>query len=121
MNRYLEVDFHLREVEKELDKFDPPQRQHLEKLFLQYLSEAIDLDRDNDLIFQGMESFRVGSKGSIQKMKDLIQKYQERKRREYWKTEKDLLSQIGTPGHQRVGGPAQSRGKPGMGRSGGQI
>jgi hypothetical protein len=94
VNRYLEVDFHLREVERELDRFDSAERQHLEKLFIQYLSEAIDLDRDNDLIFQGFESFRVGSKGSIQKMKDLIQSYQERKGREYSKTEKDLLSKF---------------------------
>jgi hypothetical protein len=94
VNRYLEVDFHLREVERELDRFDPAERQHLEKLFIQYLSEAIDLDRDNDLIFQGFESFRVGSKGSIQKMKDLIQSYQEEKGREYSKIEKDLLSKF---------------------------
>jgi hypothetical protein len=94
VNRYLEVDFHLREVERELDRFDSAERQHLEKLFIQYLSEAIDLDRDNDLIFQGFESFRVGSKGSIQKMKDLIQSYQERKGKEYSKTEKDLLSKF---------------------------
>jgi hypothetical protein len=88
------VDFHLREVERELDRVDPTQRQYLEKLFIQYLSEAIDLDRDNDLIFQGFESFRVGSKGSIQEMKDLIQSYQEGKGREYSKTEKDLLSKF---------------------------
>jgi hypothetical protein len=94
VNRYLEVDFHLREVERELDRVDPTQRQYLEKLFIQYLSEAIDLDRDNDLIFQGFESFRVGSKGSIQEMKDLIQSYQEGKGREYSKTEKDLLSKF---------------------------
>jgi len=94
VNRYLEVDFHLREVERELDRFDSAERQHLEKLFIQYLSEAIDLDRDNDLIFQGFESFRVGSKGSIQKMKDLIQSYQEEKGREYSKIEKDLLSKF---------------------------
>ena len=94
VNRYLEVDFHLREVERELDRFDSAERQYLEKLFIQYLAEAIDLDRDNDLIFQGFESFRVGSKGSIQKMKDLIQSYQEEKDREYSKIEKDLLSKF---------------------------
>jgi hypothetical protein len=94
VNRYLEVDFHLREVERELDRFDSAERQYLEKLFIQYLAEAIDLDRDNDLIFQGFESFRVGSKGSIQKMKDMIQSYQEEKSREYSKIEKDLLSKF---------------------------
>ena len=92
VNRYLEVDFHPREVERELGKAEPTQRQVLEKLFVQYLSEAIDLDRDNDLIFQGIETFREGSKRSLQKMRDLIQKYHERKDKEYLKTEKDILA-----------------------------
>ena len=92
VNRYLEVDFHPREVERELARVEPAQREILEKLFVQYLSEAIGLDRDNDLIFQGIETFREGSKRSLQKMRDLIQKYQERKDREYLKTEKDLLA-----------------------------
>lgn len=102
-NKFLEVDFHLREVEKELDRLDPPQRQNLEKLFIQYLSEAIGLDRDNDLIFQGIETFRQGSKRSLQKMKDLTQKYQEQKSREYLKTEKDLLAKLERLG---ISGPA---------------
>ncbi len=92
VNRYLEVDFHFREVERELARVEPAQRQILEKLFVQYLSEAIDLDRDNDLIFQGIGTFREGSKRSIQKMRDLILKYQGRKDREFVKTEKDLLA-----------------------------
>ena len=94
VTRYLEIDFHLREVEKELARYDPSLRPHLEKLFIQYLTEAIHLDRDNDLIFQGIESFREGNKSSIQKMKDLIQRYQERKTGEYPKTEKDLLTKL---------------------------
>ena len=94
VNRYLEVDFHLREVEKEIDRVDPTQRQHLQDLFLQYLTEAIGLDRDNDLIFQGIESYRRGSKNAIQKMEDLIQRYQQEKGRKYSKAEKDLLSQL---------------------------
>ncbi len=94
VNRYLEVDFHLREVEKEIDRVDPSQRQHLENLFVHYLIEAIGLDRDNDLIFQGIESYRSGSKNSIQKMKDLIQKYRKERDRKYSKAETDLLGQL---------------------------
>jgi len=98
VNRYLEVDFHLREVEKEIDRVDATQRQHLEKLFVQYLTEAIALDRDNDLIFQGIESYRGGSKISIQKMKDLIQRYRQEKSRKYSKAEKDLLTKLDRQG-----------------------
>ena len=94
VNRYLEIDFHLREVEKELTRVDPSQRQYLENLFIEYLAKSIDLDRDNDLIFQGITSFREGSKGSIQKMRDLIQRYQEQKDREYLKAEKALLTKL---------------------------
>jgi hypothetical protein len=94
VNRYLEVDFHLREVERELEKSDPPQRQYLKTLFIRYLSEAIDLDRDNDLIFQGIESFREESKPSLRKLKALIQKYQERKGKELIKTEKQFLANL---------------------------
>jgi len=94
VNRYLEVDFHLREVEKELAKADPQQRLHLEKLFLQALSEAIHLDRDNDLIFQAIETFRGENKNSLQKVKDLIHRYQERKAKEYQKTEAEILRKL---------------------------
>jgi hypothetical protein len=94
VNRYLEIDFHLREVEKELARVDPSQRQHLEDLFIEYLAKSIDLDRDNDLIFQAIASFRKGSKGSIQKMRDLIQSYQEQRDREYLKVERDLLTKL---------------------------
>jgi hypothetical protein len=91
VNRYLEVDFHLRDVERELEKFDPSQRQRLKSLFIHYLSAAIDLDRDNDLIFQGIESFREESKPFLQKLRALVRKYQERKGKEFLKTEEDLL------------------------------
>ena len=94
VNRYLEVDFHLREVEKELGKFDPPQRKHLEQLFLQNLIGAMSLDRDNALILQGLETFLPKSAWTVRKIKDLIQEYQEKKKEEFRKTETALLAKL---------------------------
>ncbi len=94
VNRFLEVDFHLRDVEKELAKCNPQQREELEKLIVRYLTEAIALGRDTDLIFQGIESFREKSKSIIKKMQGLIESYQERKEKEYQKTERDLLTKL---------------------------
>ena len=94
VNRFLEVDFHLKEVEKELSKYDAHQREQLEKLVLQYLTEAIQLDRDNDLIFQGIESFLVKSKSIIKKMKELMEGYGKKKEKEYQKTGRDLLTKL---------------------------
>ncbi len=94
VNRFLEVDFHLREVEKDLGKYPPEQRPHLEKLIIHFLAEAIALDRDNDLIFQGIEAFQKESKNTIKKLQELIKSYRQRKEKEYKQTEKDLLKKL---------------------------
>jgi len=91
VNRFLEVDFHLKEVEKDLAKYDPGQREHLEKLMLHYLCGAITLDRDNDLIFQGIEAFEKKSKNTIKKIRELIEGYRLRQEKEYKQAEKVLL------------------------------
>jgi len=110
VNRFLEVDFHLRDVEKELAKFDPQQRKHLEQLFLHHLIEAMSLDRDNDLIFQGLESLLPTSAWMVKKIKDLLQKYQRREKDEFQKTQTDLsagLERLGIGGsavHPKVEG-----------------
>jgi hypothetical protein len=88
------VDFHLKEVEKELSKCDPHQRGQLEKLVFQYLTEAIELDRDNDLIFQGIESFQEKSESLIKKIRELIEGYRKRKQKDYQKTGRDLLTKL---------------------------
>ena len=91
VNRFLEADFHLKEVEKDLAKYDPGQREPLEKLMLHYLGEAITLDRDNDLIFQGIEAFEKKSKNTIKKIRELIEGYRQRQEKEYKQAEKVLL------------------------------
>lgn len=80
VHRFLEVDFHLREVEKELAKLEGNQKKILEKLIWQQLIEAIDLDRDdNDLIFEGLASLRPGSSALIKQIKTLLAEYQDKK------------------------------------------
>jgi hypothetical protein len=101
VNRYLEVDFHLREVERELAKYESRQRQQVETLFIQHLCEGMNLDRDNDLILQGLQSFRAAKGSTLQKIKDVIQGYREKKQKEYQNTEKDLrikLERMGISG-----------------------
>ena len=91
VNRFLEVDFHLKEVEKDLAKYDPGQRKHLEKLMLHHLVEAITLDRDNDLIFQGIEAFEKERENTIKKIRELVEGYRRRQEKEYKQAEKVLL------------------------------
>jgi hypothetical protein len=94
VNRFLVVDFHLKEVEKELAKYHPDQREHLERLILSYLCEAIQLDRDNDLIFQGIEAFQKESKKTIKKIRELMEDYRQRKEKEDKQTKKNLLKKL---------------------------
>jgi hypothetical protein len=105
VNRYLEVDFHLREVEKELSKADPSQKKHLEQLFIQNLTGALNLDRDNDLILLGLETFRPASAWTVKKIKELIQEYQAREKEEFRKTEAELQANLERLG---IGGSAVS-------------
>ena len=94
VNRFLEVDFHFKEVEKELSKYNPQQREHLEDLVFGTFSEAIQLDRDNDLIFQGLETLRKQSKSTNEKIRKLLEEYGDRKNKEYDKIGKDILLKI---------------------------
>jgi len=112
VNRFLEVDFHLREVERELAKFDPQQRRQLERLFLQNLIEAMNLDRDNALILQGLETLLPASAWTIKKIKDLIQKYLEKKQDELRKTETGLLAGLERLGISGSAVQAKAEGSP---------
>ncbi|MDI6754683.1 MAG: hypothetical protein QME78_09860 [Thermodesulfobacteriota bacterium] len=93
-NRFLEVDFHFKEVEKELLKLALDQREHLEKLMRQYLSEAIQLDRDNALIFRGIETLQKESNSVNRKIQQLIKNYREQKERAFAETEKKILLKL---------------------------
>ena len=94
VNRFLEVDFHFKEVEKELARFSSNQRKELEGLLIQYLGEALQLDKDNELIFQGIETLREGKKGVVQKIRELAKKFQEQIEKEYREVEKELLAKL---------------------------
>lgn len=94
VHRFLEVDFHLREVEKELAKLEGNQKKILEQLIWQQLIEAIDLDRDNDLIFEGLASLRPGSSPLIKQVKNLLTEYQEKKNSVFAETTAVILNNL---------------------------
>ena len=79
VNRFLEVDLHFREVEKELAKYPSDRRIQLEKIMIQELAGALNLDRDNELIFQGIEILSPEKKGAIPKIRELSKEYQHEK------------------------------------------
>ena len=112
VNRFLEVDFHLKEVKKELLKFTPDERKELEKLMRQYLAETIQLDRDNDLIFQGVEILRKESKGLNSQIRQLIEKYRRQKEKAYEETEKILLAHWAKQGISGSAVQAKAEGSP---------
>jgi hypothetical protein len=94
VHRFLEVDFHLREVEKELAKLDTDQKKMLEKLIWQQLIENIDLDRDNDLILEGLTSLRPASSPLIKQVKTLLTEYQEKKNSVFAETTAVILKSL---------------------------
>ncbi len=90
VSRYLEVDFHFRELEKELSRIDSEQRLQLERLILQEFCRSIQLDRDNRLIFQGMEALEPKTAGSLEELKRFMNRYQKKRQEECSQTEKNL-------------------------------
>jgi DNA-binding transcriptional MerR regulator len=94
VNRFLAADFHLKEVQKELGKYPPEPREHLEKLMLHDLREAIQLDQTNDLIFQGIEALQQKSEKTIKEIRELMEDYRNRKEKEDKQTKKGLLKKL---------------------------
>jgi len=79
VNRFLEVDLHFREVEKELSRYSSGQRIQLENIMIRDLVAALNPDRDNDLIFQGIEILAPEKKKAIPKIRELSKEYQQEK------------------------------------------
>jgi hypothetical protein len=90
-NRFLAGDFHSRELERELISYPPEQRAQVEKSLFHCLTEAIQMDQDNEGIFHGIEILSQASMSLTQKVRGLLKDYQERRRKEYQKIEKILL------------------------------
>jgi hypothetical protein len=111
-NRFLEVDLHFREVEKELAKYSSEQRIQLEKIMTQDLAEALSLDRDNELIFQGIEILAPGKSAAIPKIKELAKGYQQQQESARQKTAEVLRAKwqsLGISGSAVVPKVAESR------------
>lgn len=101
VNRFLEVDLHLREIEKELSKYDPDHRKELERLMFRLLSEALQLDRDNSLILEGLEKLKPESHKTTAQIRDLVSAYHKRREQELGKVTEGhrlRLKQMGISG-----------------------
>jgi hypothetical protein len=103
VNRFMEVDLHFHEVKKELDKYFPEQRSQVEKIMLTDFLGRVDLDRNNDRIFQGIEILAPEKKKPLLKLKELIKEYAAQKEKEQQQIEKALLIKLETLG---IAGPA---------------
>lgn len=98
VHRFLEVDFHMREVEKELAKLEAEQKKILEKLIWQQLIETMDLDRDNALILQGITLLRPESSPLIKEIKSFLAEYEEKKNNVFQETNTIILQALGKKG-----------------------
>jgi hypothetical protein len=102
-NRFLEVDLHFREVEKELAKYSPEQRSQVEKIMIEDFAARMDPDRNNELIFQGIEILAPDKRKTILRGEELIKEYLTQKEKERQKVEKTLRNKLETTG---ISGPA---------------
>ncbi len=94
VNRFLEAGLHFREVEKELSKYESDQRTQLERFMIFDFVKAIQLDRDNALIFEGIEKLKPGSRKLTGSIQDLVTSYQKRKEQEFEKISADICSRL---------------------------
>ncbi len=83
VNRYLHVDLHFKDVEKELARMDDADRKVIEKLMIRHLAEAMRLEEEDELVFEGIATLRPEAKGVVSKIRVLQGKYKEQRREEY--------------------------------------
>lgn len=98
VNRFLQADFHPWEMEKELAKVLPAEREHLKNLVYEYLGEAVRLEGENEKVFEVLETLRPGSKEILKKIASLTAAYQEEKEKESQKTAQEILNRLGRLG-----------------------
>ncbi len=58
VNRFLHVDLHFKDLDKELAKYEGADRERMEGLLMKNLGEAIALEEDHDLVFEGIAALR---------------------------------------------------------------
>ena len=90
VNRYLHVDLHFKDVEKELARMNAAERERMEKLMLRNLAEAIRLEGENELVFEGIETLRGGARQTLSRIRALKERYKEAGDEAYRKVEEDL-------------------------------
>ncbi|MFH1857857.1 MAG: hypothetical protein ABH845_03010 [Candidatus Omnitrophota bacterium] len=94
VNRFLDMDLHFREVQKELAKYESDQRAQIERIMFRYLREAIHVDRDNSLILEGIEKLRPESRSLTASIQDLVKSYQAQRDRELEKISGHLRTRL---------------------------
>jgi hypothetical protein len=81
VNRFLHVDLHFKDLEKELRKFEPEDRKRMERLMMDQLGEAISLEGDHELVFEGIAALR-GREEVLARIRDLQKRYEKERLRE---------------------------------------
>jgi hypothetical protein len=102
VNRFLHVDLHFKDLEKELGKYDPGDRKRMERLMMTQLGEAISLEGDHDLVFQGVAALQ-GSAAVLSKIRELKEGYGEERLREFERVREELRGKFKERG---ISGPA---------------
>jgi hypothetical protein len=94
VNRFIEVDLHFHEVKKELDKYSPEQRSQVERILFADLVGRLDLDQNNERIFQGIEFLAPEKKRPLLKLRALIKEYTAQRGKEQQKMGKAMLMKL---------------------------
>lgn len=94
VNRFLQGDFHLRELKKKIAKLDPEEWDRLGKLMFFDFIDAIHLDQENDLVFEGIEADSQKNMARISEIRKLIESYRKSYKDEWQKVEEELFKKL---------------------------